>query len=66
MPQAKACTRCGAEFGCGRNDADCWCNALPPLPAAALDELKDCYCPRCLADIVASHKPAPAPTTPTE
>lgn len=61
MAEQKTCTRCGGAFGCGRNDAACWCSALPPLPATALDELKDCYCPRCLADIAAAHA---APTTP--
>jgi hypothetical protein len=61
MAQEKTCARCGGSFGCGRNDANCWCSALPPLPGAALDELKDCYCPRCLADIVAAHKADTAP-----
>ncbi len=59
MTQEKTCNRCGASFGCGRNDAACWCTTLPPLPAAVLDALKDCYCPRCLAAIVAARNTTP-------
>jgi hypothetical protein len=62
MPEQKSCTRCGAAFGCGRNDADCWCSTVPPLPAAALDQLQDCYCQRCLAEIAAAaHVPSAPP-----
>ena len=64
MAEQKTCTRCGAAFGCGRSDADCWCTALPPLPATVLDELKDCYCPTCLAAIVAAQTPPNAPVDP--
>ena len=63
MAEQKTCTRCGAQFGCGRQDADCWCSALPSLPATALDALQDCYCRRCLADIIAARS-ATADLTP--
>lgn len=45
----KACSRCGATFGCGRDAPGCWCTELPPLPATALDGNADCLCRRCLA-----------------
>ena len=35
MAQTKHCARCGTAFGCGRQDPECWCSALPPLPASA-------------------------------
>ena len=53
MAESKICSGCGASFGCGRSDADCWCTALPELPRAALDARRDCYCPRCLAAVAA-------------
>ncbi|HJV10612.1 MAG TPA: cysteine-rich CWC family protein [Burkholderiales bacterium] len=43
---ADRCARCGALFACGRNQARCWCAALPrlePLPG------RSCLCPACLA-----------------
>lgn len=66
MAEQKTCTRCGAGFGCGRQDADCWCSALPSLPATALVAAQDCYCPRCLADIVAARSATSVATPPTE
>jgi hypothetical protein len=48
MTVAKHCSRCGAAFGCGRDDDGCWCQGLPLLPNAALDAAADCLCPRCL------------------
>ena len=59
MVESKICNGCGASFGCGRQDADCWCAALPELPPVALDARRDCYCPRCLAATVAAHTPSP-------
>lgn len=56
MPESKRCAGCGASFGCGRNDTDCWCTALPALPAAVLDGLRDCYCPPCLEAILAARR----------
>ncbi|MEQ8234006.1 MAG: cysteine-rich CWC family protein, partial [Gammaproteobacteria bacterium] len=47
--QEKQCSRCGAAFGCGRDDTTCWCVELPLLPGSALDAGADCLCPRCLA-----------------
>ncbi len=54
MIEDKTCARCGARFGCGRNAASCWCQALPALPAAALRSDTDCLCPDCLAQAVAA------------
>ncbi|MCB1747666.1 MAG: cysteine-rich CWC family protein [Gammaproteobacteria bacterium] len=48
MAVTKHCSRCGARFDCGRDDAGCWCQGLPLLPASALDAAADCLCPRCL------------------
>lgn len=59
----KACSRCGATFGCGRDAPGCWCTELPPLPATALDRNADCLCRRCLAaqvDALADVRPAAA------
>lgn len=49
MTREKTCAQCGTRFGCGRDDDRCWCQELPPMPAAALDDARDCLCPRCLA-----------------
>ncbi|CAN0472144.1 unnamed protein product, partial [Phaeothamnion confervicola] len=43
-----------------------WCSALPPLAALALDALQDCYCPRCLADIIAARSATPVATPPAD
>ncbi|MGE0483066.1 MAG: cysteine-rich CWC family protein [Gammaproteobacteria bacterium] len=48
MTVEKRCSRCGAAFGCGRDDDGCWCQGLPLLPGTALDATADCLCPRCL------------------
>ena len=47
------CSRCQTVFECGMveaSDSPCWCTALPPLPADALDDTDDtvCLCPECL------------------
>ena len=51
------CSRCQKFFECGMVEATenpCWCTALPPLPADALDDALDdadgtaCLCPDCL------------------
>ncbi|MCM0044748.1 MAG: cysteine-rich CWC family protein [Burkholderiaceae bacterium] len=53
------CVRCGRAFGCGMIDGDattpCWCTALPPLPAAFVGrDAATCYCPACLAQLLAA------------
>lgn len=51
----QACTACGKVFECGMGGSDrCWCStafpAVMPLPESA----KGCYCPECLADLIAA------------
>ncbi len=60
--QEKHCSRCGATFGCGRDEASCWCVALPLLPRDRLDPAADCLCPRCLAAAVDDATAAPTET----
>jgi hypothetical protein len=58
---ASTCARCGARFGCGRDDPNgCWCAALPALPAAAIDRASGCLCPSCLREAVARSAAQPA------
>lgn len=52
------CSRCQTFFECGMVEATgnpCWCAALPPLPADALDDADDtvCLCPSCLRERIA-------------
>jgi hypothetical protein len=47
------CSRCQKNFECrivDGGEGPCWCTALPPLPADALDDADDtvCLCPECL------------------
>ncbi len=47
MTRELACERCGRRFGCGVDDAACWCAELklegpPPIGFG------DCLCPDCL------------------
>ncbi|WP_321886039.1 cysteine-rich CWC family protein [Paraburkholderia bannensis] len=50
------CPRCGNAFDCGRHTEpfDCWCKALPAVPANQLDPRGRCMCPECLAAAVAA------------
>lgn len=53
-----ACSRCHKVFACRMADGGegpCWCSALPPLPADALDDGDDtvCLCPDCLRERIA-------------
>jgi nicotinate-nucleotide--dimethylbenzimidazole phosphoribosyltransferase len=43
-----ACSRCGVTLACGAQAGECWCQALPSLPAEALDPEQDCMCEACL------------------
>jgi hypothetical protein len=48
----QTCESCGREFGCGAQDAACWCSelALGPERLAILQEhFERCLCPDCLA-----------------
>ncbi|NML33427.1 cysteine-rich CWC family protein [Paraburkholderia antibiotica] len=49
------CPRCGTAFDCGMQmtPGQCWCRALPPLPAERLDPKSRCLCPECLAAEIA-------------
>jgi cysteine-rich CWC protein len=48
----QTCESCGREFGCGAQDAKCWCSemALDAQRRAILQEhFERCLCPDCLA-----------------
>jgi len=52
-PRRVVCARCGAEFGCSRDDA-CWCTRVDVrLPLALADD--DCLCPDCLQAFPVAH-----------
>lgn len=60
------CPRCGAVFSCGMRAGEdvCWCVAFPPafaVPAAeTVPDTGACYCPACLAELVAAKERAAA------
>jgi hypothetical protein len=58
-PELKICSRCGASLECGAKLNACWCQTLPPLPAARLNDASDCYCPRCLGELTQGLTPEP-------
>ena len=61
MTVTETCESCGREFGCGAQDATCWCSqpALGPERLAILREhFEKCLCPDCLAAIEADEAPA--------
>jgi hypothetical protein len=48
----QTCESCGREFGCGAQDATCWCSemTLDKQRLAILREhFERCLCPDCLA-----------------
>ncbi|WP_175149497.1 cysteine-rich CWC family protein [Paraburkholderia ultramafica] len=49
------CPRCGNSFDCGMHaqPLECWCRAMPSLPADRLDPARRCLCPECLAAEIA-------------
>ncbi|HEY2019585.1 cysteine-rich CWC family protein [Paraburkholderia sp.] len=49
------CPRCGNAFDCCMHAGpdECWCQALPPLPADRLSPASPCLCPECLAAEIA-------------
>lgn len=59
-PATNACPRCGKPFTCGMaaGEAVCWCVAHPPLFAVPTAGAADaaCYCPDCLAELVAQRR----------
>jgi hypothetical protein len=45
------CESCGREFGCGAQDASCWCAAIaigPERLAVLREHFERCLCPDCL------------------
>jgi hypothetical protein len=61
-PKNGRCPRCGRAFDCGQEarTADCWCRAMPPLPADKLKAGSRCLCPECLAEEIARTQNDPA------
>lgn len=51
MSVSKQCAKCGASFGCGRDDARCWCSDMPALSVDKLLKGQDCVCLDCLKSI---------------
>jgi hypothetical protein len=55
---AQTCESCGREFGCGADDAECWCATLA-LSSERLAILREhferCLCPDCLLHAAAAH-----------
>ena len=49
------CPRCGNAFDCGMHGQpfECWCRAMPSLPADRLEAGRPCLCPECLAAEIA-------------
>ncbi len=55
----QTCESCGREFGCGAQDAACWCRelALGPERLAILREhFERCLCPDCLTVAAGSER----------
>lgn len=50
------CPRCGTTFTCGMRAgaSGCWCAALPAAFAVPADAAGECYCPGCLAELMAA------------
>lgn len=55
------CPRCGVTFSCGMRvgEAECWCAALPAGFAVPAEGGGECYCPRCLAELIEARRQAP-------
>ncbi|GAB1458759.1 hypothetical protein MASR2M50_05330 [Thauera sp.] len=55
------CPRCGVAFSCGMRvgEAECWCAALPAAFAVPAEGGGECYCPRCLAELIEARRQAP-------
>lgn len=54
-----SCPRCGRLFTCGMAAGEdvCWCVAHPPIFAVPGADAA-CYCPDCLAELVAQRRNA--------
>jgi hypothetical protein len=55
------CPRCRSVFDCALHGQpfDCWCKAMPALPAARLEPGGRCLCPECLAAEIARGQAGP-------
>ena len=55
------CPRCGTSFTCGMRagEAECWCAALPAAFAVPAEGTGECYCPRCLAELIEARRQVP-------
>ncbi|MCH4092275.1 hypothetical protein [Acetobacter sp.] len=47
------CARCDAPLDCLAS-VDCWCMKLPPGLPVPSEQDSGCYCPACLAEIMAT------------
>lgn len=54
-PPDSICPGCGTRFGCGMKAGEkrCWCADLPPLLTVPAGKEAGCYCPACLARMLA-------------
>ncbi|HMM76551.1 MAG TPA: hypothetical protein PJ986_12635 [Gammaproteobacteria bacterium] len=55
-PTPTRCAGCGKTFGCGARLDACWCQQLPPLDPARIAGDAGCYCPDCLAALIAEQR----------
>jgi hypothetical protein len=46
------------SFGCGAQMESCWCQQLPALDPSRIAADAGCYCPDCLAALVAAERQA--------
>jgi hypothetical protein len=47
----QTCESCGREFGCGADDASCWCSEITLSPerlAILREHFERCLCPDCV------------------
>ncbi|WP_082752931.1 DUF1289 domain-containing protein [Janthinobacterium sp. B9-8] len=58
--KSKTCQRCNSVFSCGNGgkQGSCWCMDFPPV-LSVTSATGDCFCPTCLAAVIAerSHQP---------
>jgi hypothetical protein len=55
---AQTCESCGRDFGCGADDAECWCATLAlsrERLAILREHFERCLCPDCLTLAAAAH-----------
>jgi hypothetical protein len=49
------CPRCGSAFDCAMHGQpfECWCKAMPAMPAERLERGGRCLCPECFVAEIA-------------